>query len=94
MPTPLNLRQRISKPIFNLLKKTLPAMSQTESEALKAGNTWWDAELFSGQPDWSILQNLPVATLNEEEQAFLNNEVETLCGLLNNWDITHHRYDF
>jgi len=46
-------------------------MSQTEREALEAGNTWWDAELFSGNPDWKVLQDLPVARLTEEEQPLL-----------------------
>ena len=53
-------------------------MSQTEREALEAGNTWWDAELFSGNPDWKVLQDLPVARLTDEEQAFIDGPVETL----------------
>jgi acyl-CoA dehydrogenase len=89
------LRQSLfSKVIFRLLQKTLPTMTKTENEALKAGNTWWDAELFSGNPDWKLLQDLPAARLTEEEQAFIDNEVENLCGLLNHWDISHHRHDF
>ncbi|WP_411728105.1 acyl-CoA dehydrogenase, partial [Methyloglobulus sp.] len=70
-----------------------PTMSQTEREALEAGNTWWDAELFSGNPNWDILQNLPTSKLSEEEQAYLDGPVETLCGMLNDWDITHNRND-
>jgi acyl-CoA dehydrogenase len=89
------LRQRwLSEPIFNLLQKTLPKMSQTESEALNAGNSWWDAQLFSGHPDWRVLQALPAAGLTLEEQGFIDNEVETLCGLLHHWDINQHRHDF
>ncbi len=46
------IRQRlISRRLFKLMKSALPAMSQTEQEALEAGNTWWDAELFSGNPE-------------------------------------------
>ena len=49
---PLNViplrQQLISRWIFKLMKSALPTMSQTEREALEAGNTWWDAELFSG----------------------------------------------
>jgi acyl-CoA dehydrogenase len=69
-------------------------MTQTESEALKAGNVWWDAQLFSGNPDWQVLQNLPAACLTTEEQAFLQHEVEMLCEMLNHWEINHHLYDF
>jgi acyl-CoA dehydrogenase len=94
---PLNvipLRQKlISSWIFKLMKSALPTMSQTEREALEAGNTWWDAELFSGSPNWDILQKLPVAKFTKEEQAFLDGPTETLCGMLNDWDITHNRMD-
>jgi len=64
-----------------------------EREALEAGNTWWDAELFSGNPDWKVLQNLPIGRLTNEEQAFIDGPVETLCAMLNDWDITHNRKD-
>ncbi len=94
---PLNVipfRQHlISRWIFKLMKSALPTMSQTEREALEAGNTWWDAELFSGNPNWDILQNLPSAKFSKEEQAFLDGPVETLCAMLNDWDITHNRMD-
>ncbi len=94
---PLNIpfiRQHVfSRWIFKLMKNALPPMSQTEREALEAGNTWWDAELFSGNPDWKILQDLPVARLTDEEQAFIDGPVETLCAMLNDWDITHNRKD-
>ncbi len=90
---PLIRQQLISRWIFKLMKDALPPMSQTEREALEAGNTWWDAELFSGNPDWKVLQNLPVARLSDEEQAFIDGPVETLCAMLNDWDITHNRKD-
>jgi acyl-CoA dehydrogenase len=83
----------ISRWVFKFMKAALPAMSQTEREALEAGNTWWDAELFSGSPNWDILQNLPVAKFTKEEQAFIDGPTETLCGMLNDWDITHNRKD-
>jgi len=94
---PLNLtfiRKRLfSRPIFKLMQRMLPRMSQTEREALEAGNTWWDAELFSGHPDWKVLLDLPAAKLTPEEQAFIDGPVETLCGMLDDWDITHNRRD-
>ena len=70
---PLNvipLRQKlISSWVLKLMKAALPPMSKTEKEALEAGNTWWDAELFSGSPNWSVLQNLPPAKFSKEEQS-------------------------
>ncbi|ESS74052.1 acyl-coenzyme A dehydrogenase FadE [Methyloglobulus morosus KoM1] len=92
--TVIPIRQKlISSLVFKLMKSALPPMSQTEREALEAGNTWWDAELFSGNPNWDILQNLPAAKFSKEEQAFIDGPVETLCAMLNDWDITHNRND-
>ena len=94
---PLNIlairKRLISSAVFKVMKKMLPQMSQTEREALEAGNTWWDAELFSGDPDWKVLLSLPAAKLSAEEQAFIDGPVETLCGMLDDWDITHNRHD-
>jgi acyl-CoA dehydrogenase len=94
---PLNvipIRQKlISRLLFKLMKNALPTMSQTEKEALEAGNTWWDAELFSGSPKWDVLQNLPPAKFSKEEQDFLNGPTETLCAMLDDWDITHNLND-
>src|SRR5574344_1996026 len=37
----------------------LPEMSRTEREALAAGTTWWEADLFRGAPDWHKLHQYP-----------------------------------
>jgi len=39
---------------------------------------WWDGELFSGRPDWRRLLEVPAPRLTDEEQRFLDHEVETL----------------
>lgn len=83
----------ISRFVFNWMRSVLPAISQTEQEALEAGDTWWDAQLFSGKPDWAVLQNLPATRLSDKEQAFIDGPVETLCAMLDDWDITHNRQD-
>lgn len=88
------IRQKlISRWVFHWMKTALPPMSKTEREALEAGNTWWDAELFSGKPNWKVLHDLPMVNLTAEEQAFIDGPVETLCAMLNDWDITHNRKD-
>lgn len=90
---PLIRKKLFSSVIFRIMKQMLPPMSQTEREALEAGNTWWDAELFSGNPDWKVLLDLPAAKLSAEEQAFIDGPVDTLCSMLDDWDITHNRFD-
>lgn len=82
-------RERLSRPVFEFFKRVLPPMSDTEQEALEAGDTWWDADLFKGAPDWKKWLNLPFPQLSEEEEAFLENQTETLCQMLNDWQIVH-----
>ena len=83
----------VTGPVFGLYKKILPQISQTEQEALDAGSIWWDADLFTGRPDWQKMFNYPEAKLSAEEQAFIDGTVEELCGMLDEWDITHNRMD-
>jgi len=94
---PLNIlpirRHLISRHLLPLLKKSMPPMSDTEQQALEAGTTWWDAELFSGKPDWNVLLSQPAPKLSKEEQAFLDGPVETLCSMLNDWEINHILHD-
>jgi acyl-CoA dehydrogenase len=83
----------ISGPFMRTYRRLLPAMSDTEREALEAGTVWWDGELFSGQPNWSKLASAAPPTLSAEEQAFLDGPCETLCRILDDFDITHRRAD-
>ena len=88
------LRERlISGPVLRQLKGILPHMSATEREALEAGTVGWDAELFSGRPDWRSLLARPAPGLNAEEQAFLDGPVEELCRRIDEWEITELEHD-
>ncbi len=84
-------RQWLTKPFLAWYKKQLPPMSDTEREAIAAGTVWWDGQLFSGRPDWSILRNFPKPELSAEEQAFLDGPVNTLCAMLDDWKIRRDR---
>lgn len=89
-----NIRQQyISKPIMILLQKNLPHVSKTEQEALDSGDTWWDAELFSGKPNWQHLYDLAANTLSDDEKAFIASPTRQLCKLLDDWQITHEERD-
>ena len=85
--TPSFRRDRITEPIFRWAQRVLPSLSVTEREAIEAGDVWWDADLFSGNPDWTKLLAFPKARLSPEEQAFLDGPVEELCRMLNEWEI-------
>lgn len=86
-------RSHITAPLYRQFRKVMPPMSRTEQEALEAGSVWWDAELFTGRPDWQRLLNLPNPRLNDAERRFLDEETDTLCRMLDDWRITHEDQD-
>jgi acyl-CoA dehydrogenase len=86
--TPLRIRL-LSAPAMAALKKMMPPMSDTEREALDAGTTWWEKELFSGRPDWPVFEGIELSVLSAEEQAFIDKETNDLCALLSEWEIHH-----
>ena len=94
---PLNIdsirQQFISMPLLALFKKIMPQMSSTEQEAIDAGTTWFDADLFRGDPDWKKLHNYPRPRLSTQEQEFLDGPVEQVCAMVNDWHITHEIAD-
>jgi len=81
-------RDLVSRPIFAWARDGLPRMSGTEAEAIAAGDVWWDAALFTGNPDWAAFVDIPPARLTHEEQAFIDGPVEQLCAMLDDWKIT------
>ena len=84
-----SLRQRfVTAPLLPRIARMLPRMGDTERVALEAGTVWWDGELFSSDPDWDALLRFPTAKLSERERSFLDGPVETLCGMLDDWEIT------
>ena len=79
-------KRLITVPIFKAFAKALPQMSQTERDALEAGTVWWEGELFRGNPDWQKFLSYPWPKLTPEEQAFLENETEELCRMVDDWE--------
>ena len=89
-----HIRQKyISEPLLEFMRNAMPSISQTEQEALDAGKVWWEADLFSGDPDYSKIRELPEPKLSDEEQAFMDGPVEELCRMLDDWKITNEDYD-
>ena len=85
-------RLLITNFLLNVMRKKMPAISSTEQEAIDAGTVWWEKSLMRGRPDWLALSEVTPSQLSEEEKAFLDGPVETLCEMVNDWE-THQRGD-
>ena len=72
----------LSSRLFLTMKKTLSPISETEMIALKAGDVWWDKELFSGNPNWKILDTATKVDLTAEEKDFLEHKVSAVCEMI------------
>ena len=86
-------RAVISRPAFLWFKKVLPPLNQTEREAMAAGDVGWDADLFSGKPDWLKLHAMKKPELSSEERDFIRHQVATLCAMLDDYQIVQHDHD-
>lgn len=86
-------REWLSKPLFRWAAKALPTMSDTEREAIEAGDVWWDADLFTGNPEWRRLLDMPPARLSDEERAFLDGPVAELCAMVDDWRVNWELHD-
>ncbi len=81
-------RKLFTQKILLNFKHVMPQMSETEQQALEAGTVGWTGALFSGAPDWQALLAKPGPQLSVEEQAFIDGPTETLCQMLNDWQIS------
>ena len=86
-------RAALIEPTFRAIKGILPKVSATEQEALNAGTIGFDAELFSGTPDWEKLRAVPPITLTAEEKAFLDGPTAELCRMVDDWKIRHDQHE-
>jgi len=89
-----NTRQKyFTYPIVQKLQKRMPAISETEREAIEAGDVWWEKDLFCGRPQWKKFLALPQPTLTPDEISFLSHQTETLCNMVNDWQIVNNDRD-
>ena len=79
--------------VFNKFNELVPPLSKTEKQALAAGDVGWEKELFTGAPKWENLFSIKAPELTDEEKAFLDNEVEELCAMVNDWGLHQPPYD-
>ncbi len=72
------------------LKSMMPPLSKSEAIALEAGAVGFEAELFTGKPNFdTILKDLPKPKLTKAEKDFINGPTEELCAMLDQWAINN-----
>ena len=83
----------ITHNLFKFIEKNglLPKISDTEKTALRAGDVWVEGELFSGKPDFEKIFANPYPTLSQEEQNFIDNEVNVVCSMTSDWEVFESR---
>src|SRR5699024_8672264 len=75
-------RAWLTAPALSWFRAGLRELSASERTALQAGTVGWEAQLFSGLPDWQQLDRLPPAQLSATEQAFMDGPLQTLLNTM------------
>lgn len=85
---PILRRAMVSKILMKVMKPLMPVISETERAALDAGVVWVEKDLFSGSPNFNkLLHEEKYPSLTAEEKAFMDNQVETLCAMIDHWKV-------
>lgn len=79
--------------LMRWFKASQPEISAVERDVLDSGNIWVEQEFFKGRIDFDKIINQSQSTLTPAEQSFIDNEVETLCSMLDDWEITNKLRD-
>jgi len=77
----------VTKFVYKWAKGLMPPISKTENIALGCGTIGFDRDIFEGSPSLKKLVDTYKPKLSSEEQSFLDNEVQTLCGILNDHEV-------
>ena len=83
----MSFKNKVSNYFFDYINKSMPPISETEQDAINAGDTWIEANLFQGNMDWDSLKEQGKNELSEEEKYFIDNQVVTLCNMINDYEI-------
>lgn len=83
----------VSSIVLNTFKKLglIPKISDTERTALEAGVVWIESDLFSGKPNFKKILKEPYPQLTEKEKAVVDEKVDTLCEMVNDWELWETR---
>lgn len=87
------VRRLLSGGVMKMLEalQFLPTISKTEQEAIDAGTTWVEGELFSGRPNFKRILSESYPDLTAEEQAFMDGPAQEVCDATLDWDVFQRR---
>ena len=77
----------ISGYAYNIIKRILPKISETEKAALNSGSVSIEGDIFAGRVDISSIVSKYNISLRADELSFLNNETNKLCDMIDNHEI-------
>ncbi|MBP9722281.1 MAG: acyl-CoA dehydrogenase [Gammaproteobacteria bacterium] len=80
-------RHLITKSLLPKLKKQLPKISATEEQAIEAGDVWWEGDIFAAKLNWCKYADHHLTELSNIEKEFIDQKVNKLCELLDEWNI-------
>lgn len=86
--TILGISKFLDKRLYRMAKGVMPTISQTEQVALGCGTIGFDRDIFTGSPSLQHLIDTYDPKLTTEEQAYMDDEVNRLCSLLNDFDVS------
>lgn len=88
-----SIRIYLFKVSLGRIKETIPKISQTEKEAIDAGECGFEKQILQGKPKWRELHMQQYAQLTKEEQSFVAGPVNELLLMLNDWEIMQNSGD-
>ncbi len=86
-----SFKRKFSNKIFNKIKTSMPPISQTERDAIEAGDTWLDGDIFKGNINWKEIFNNEKNKLSDKEVKFIEEKVIPLIKEIDDYKITEEQ---
>ncbi len=71
--------------------KILPKISETERQALEAGDIWIEGDIFAGKVDFERVLASGYHQLSQEEKAFIDGPCEELMRMVSDYELSRTR---
>mmetsp|Transcript_42183 Transcript_42183/g.71714 ORF Transcript_42183/g.71714 Transcript_42183/m.71714 type:complete len:814 (-) Transcript_42183:341-2782(-) len=87
---PAKGRPFVTNAAYNMAKKMMPKISETERVALGCGSVGFDGDIFTGSPSLKHLVDTYTPGLSAEEQSFLDVECQELCNICDDFEVINN----